>query len=1352
MQESNTRIIISAQDEASKVFRRAGMEAEGLTNRVSSLSGAVRGLAAFGGLSMVGMSVSEAIGKFGEYETALTDMAKVTDRDLGLIRKDIASINPVLGDSTELMRGYYQVISAGVVDPVKSMNMLQVASRASQAAHVSQSETIKALTKVMAGFGDELGTAAEASDLLFAIERQGQTSFSELVPVVGDLAKISSEASVSTSEMGASMSLLTQTSGTTAEAATKYKQMLINLLKPTAEMTKAFTALGYESGNALIADKGIVQSLQMLKRYASGAGISMSKLFESSEAFMGVSALLANNGKTLADNIEAIGSAAGSTDKAFEKWSKTSAALEQKFSNVYGNTLSTFGEAFAPSFHAGLDSISDWVTSHGDEIQNWAQGTGDAVGSLGSKLSGLYSIYSSVPDEITGAVGAGIVGRYLFGSTPAGQAVAALWAINEGMATLDSLMGTSSSLGGMWDSYQRSAEGFNKFFEYLPDYTSGKRSFWNSELNPDYFKEQSKEIDVSNDLAELKRAAKYSAVSAAGVADPVVSKVKKTDGGAGSSGTGKADDKQLQARKRAREKFNQDYNQLLSDPYDFERKQIEAQKAVWEKAGVDHVQLANWETVSLVELDEKYQADKLRSQSAFNSAYSQEFLDPYLMERKAIKEQARIYREDGNNKVKVDKWEKSQLAKQEREHTALIKAENKKRIEEEKKAAREKLLASDDFFGGMALGYEQMLEDQKTWAQRGVDIFNDFATSSKSALGDLGFDALTGQLKSFSDYWDSFWSGMARSITNHVADLAVNKGMDMLMSMGGGLFDMAGTFAANYFHTGNVRLKADEVAAVLQEGEMVIPAQQAETIRQAVGGDGISKGQFFDNVVDYVSVGKQSGYADSFNNMQRDAYGWDMLGVAGQSLLSGLGNAYSNYTTVGQQADLLRNQGINVSQSSVDSLQASSAMSGFTGSFFPTFAGGMMGAWGNRMLGLNDGAFNIAGLKFDSSTIGNILGSAAGMFLGGPAASIVSGVLSPTFSLAVSGIADAFDVREYETVRDKLEADLGFVGGRVAFSTFQDAFAPSAIESGQFSWGFGLETFTQAEIAQLIEDKMKAISGIGKDPDPVGRALSSAHMFGNAYTSQMMDSEDPADQTSIASAIKTDLGFFGYTAREFAAKQLGGYEDAERGHYYTAAGKRVDINSVENPFSAAALAAAQDAVDRANNAGQYSGGTIGGSGYDWGNSWDASRDSTGSGSRDTSGMGNESSGGKSGYGGTSGGSGYTGGRRHGGPVYSGETYRWQEPGLPGEIFMPQNNGFVMNHEDSSVLTEFFSKILDGQKNGAAAPVAASSGASGPLVVNLVVDGSTIASALIPHLLTASTNGEQFVHADTLIER
>ncbi len=58
-------------------------------------------------------------------------------------------------------------------------------------------------------------------DLLFAIEKAGKTNFQELVPVMGDLATGASATGISVNELGAALAVVTQTAGSTAQAATQ---------------------------------------------------------------------------------------------------------------------------------------------------------------------------------------------------------------------------------------------------------------------------------------------------------------------------------------------------------------------------------------------------------------------------------------------------------------------------------------------------------------------------------------------------------------------------------------------------------------------------------------------------------------------------------------------------------------------------------------------------------------------------------------------------------------------------------------------------------------------------------------------------------------------------------------------------------------------------------------------------------------------------------------------------------------------------------------------------------------------------------------------------------------------------
>ena len=103
------------------------------------------------GAAVLGKLVKDSIVAFKNFETATVDMAKVTTRSLKEIRSEVLGMSSVLGTSTDLMKGYYQVISAGVKGTSAQLDTLTVSSRAAKAAHIDQAETIKGLTKLMAG-------------------------------------------------------------------------------------------------------------------------------------------------------------------------------------------------------------------------------------------------------------------------------------------------------------------------------------------------------------------------------------------------------------------------------------------------------------------------------------------------------------------------------------------------------------------------------------------------------------------------------------------------------------------------------------------------------------------------------------------------------------------------------------------------------------------------------------------------------------------------------------------------------------------------------------------------------------------------------------------------------------------------------------------------------------------------------------------------------------------------------------------------------------------------------------------------------------------------------------------------
>ncbi|KAF1073901.1 phage tail tape measure protein [Halodesulfovibrio sp. MK-HDV] len=417
MSTVSTRIVISAKDTATGVFRRTGMQVENLKRKVFSLNSAVAGL----GLGLGGMEMYQ---QARDFETALTDMSKVTTRELGLIRTEIMSLPPELGNATELMRGYYQVISSGVTDPAKAMEVLVTSAKSAKAAHTAQDDVVKALTKTMAGFGGEVKNAAEASDLLFSIEKVGQTSFAELVPVVGDLSTLSHALGLNTAELGGALAHVTQTAGSTSQAATQYKAVLMGLYKPTENMQKLLTKMGYASGKALVADKGFVGALRAVKEESEKSGVALGKVFESSEALIGLNALFSNSFETLTSNIAAVEQGVGGSNAAWKRWLTTSQAMEEALKNQLGNTLVDLGTELLPLVKSGMTDLTTWVGQNKTEIKGWGEDVRVVLTSVASGTGDLFGVFHSLPDWMKEASGMGLIGGMLFG--PKGAAVLAL--------------------------------------------------------------------------------------------------------------------------------------------------------------------------------------------------------------------------------------------------------------------------------------------------------------------------------------------------------------------------------------------------------------------------------------------------------------------------------------------------------------------------------------------------------------------------------------------------------------------------------------------------------------------------------------------------------------------------------------------------------------------------------------------------------------------------------------------------------------------------------------------------------------------------------------------------------------
>lgn len=328
---------------------------------------------------------------YTDYETKLVDMAKVTDESFDSIEEKIQGLDPILGNYTDLMSGYYQVISAGVTDPIEALELLETAARTAQAAHVEQSEVVKGITKVMEGYGDEIDSSREAADLFFAIEKEGQTSTAELIPLIGGLANVSHQMGIDAEEMGGALALITRTAGSTAEAATQYEAVLTGLIKPTTDMQTLTHDLGYESTQQMIAEEGLVGALKLVQDATGGNIEKLGDLFGRKEAIVGFTALSKDNFGSLSEIIENVSDKTGKADEAFKEWSESGEAKMQEMKNSMSDLTIVLGEAFAPSITLVVEKISEIIQS----VIDWSKANPDlmeTIGNLGAKIAGIAAV------------------------------------------------------------------------------------------------------------------------------------------------------------------------------------------------------------------------------------------------------------------------------------------------------------------------------------------------------------------------------------------------------------------------------------------------------------------------------------------------------------------------------------------------------------------------------------------------------------------------------------------------------------------------------------------------------------------------------------------------------------------------------------------------------------------------------------------------------------------------------------------------------------------------------------------------------------------------------------------------
>lgn len=273
------------------------------------------------GLAAVSIKSSNDINRsLANVSALLTDLSgDELNQVVGSMKSQVQSLAIEVGKSTsDISGGLYEVISAlGRTDD--TFVQLEISAKSAAAGLATTQESFNFLSAVTKTYGD---TSAEAfkkvADLGFQAVNFGQTTFPELANSIGGVAPLAKLAGVSLEEMFAVLATATGVTGNTNEVVTQMSSAINGLLNPSKDLKAAFKAIGVESGQALIAEKGFVQGLQLIAEFAEKTKTPMIELLGRKEGFVLTASLAGAQAEKFAQNLDAMGKAAGANGRVVQ--------------------------------------------------------------------------------------------------------------------------------------------------------------------------------------------------------------------------------------------------------------------------------------------------------------------------------------------------------------------------------------------------------------------------------------------------------------------------------------------------------------------------------------------------------------------------------------------------------------------------------------------------------------------------------------------------------------------------------------------------------------------------------------------------------------------------------------------------------------------------------------------------------------------------------------------------------------------------------------------------------------------------------------------------------------------------
>jgi hypothetical protein len=225
----------------------------------------------------------------------------------------------------------------------------------------------------------------EVADIMFTVVKRGKTNFEQLSAALFQVAPIAAAAGIEFEEVAAAIATITKQGVPTRVATTQLRAAIQAIIKPTEDMSRAVKDMGYESGEAMLAEIGLSKSLEILVDHVDGALEPLGKIFGSVEGLSAVLSLTGENAATFAEDLKATTEdAAGAVETAYEEMNK---GIGRQF-EVLMNDIKLGGQEIGLALIPILTDIMDRLKPIVDSFAEWVEKNQDLFPTL-LKIAGI---------------------------------------------------------------------------------------------------------------------------------------------------------------------------------------------------------------------------------------------------------------------------------------------------------------------------------------------------------------------------------------------------------------------------------------------------------------------------------------------------------------------------------------------------------------------------------------------------------------------------------------------------------------------------------------------------------------------------------------------------------------------------------------------------------------------------------------------------------------------------------------------------------------------------------------------------------------------------------------------------